>query len=287
MRRTTSRSTPPRTRRVFSDDVAGPLRRRGLPVDHGRPAQRRPAGGVRALHPRWRRLRRHPRRGRHRVRVDLVRQAGGRVLPQPPARHADARRSASRTPITTPRWACRTRGRAWTSGTTTSARGRRSVGGGGTDWSPRLAGVHVLATVDESTYDEDDGNTTDDDHPISWCQRYDGGRSWYTGMGHTAASFGEAPLPQAPARRPRGRGRRGRGRRLRRAGPATAPPTVTAQRNPSRRRPARATRWPSRRRAPIRTATRSPTSGTSATAAPRPPRTRCTPTTRSASATPR
>ena len=23
------------------------------------------------------------------------------------------------------------------------------VGGGGTDWSPRLAGVHVLATVDE------------------------------------------------------------------------------------------------------------------------------------------
>ena len=66
------------------------------------------------------------------------------------------------------------------------------VGGGGTDWSPRNAGVHVLATVDESTYDEDDGNTTDDDHPISWCQRYDGGRSWYTGMGHTAASFAEA-----------------------------------------------------------------------------------------------
>ena len=56
------------------------------------------------------------------------------------------------------------------------------------------AGVHVLATVDESTYDEDDGNTTDDDHPISWCQRYDGGRSWYTGMGHTQASFAEAPF---------------------------------------------------------------------------------------------
>jgi PKD repeat protein len=68
------------------------------------------------------------------------------------------------------------------------------VGGGGTDFSPRAAGVHVLATVDESTYDEDDGNTTDDDHPISWCHRYDGGRSWYTGMGHTAASFSEAPF---------------------------------------------------------------------------------------------
>ena len=59
------------------------------------------------------------------------------------------------------------------------------------DFSPR-ADVHVLATVDETTYGEDDGNATDDDHPISWCQRYDGGRSWYTGMGHTAASFAEA-----------------------------------------------------------------------------------------------
>ncbi len=65
------------------------------------------------------------------------------------------------------------------------------VGGGGTDFSPR-PNVHVLATVDESTYDEDDGNATDDDHPISWCHRYDGGRSWYTGMGHTQASFSEA-----------------------------------------------------------------------------------------------
>ena len=83
------------------------------------------------------------------------------------------------------------------------------------DYSPRAGGVHVLPTLDESTYAEDDGNTTDDDHPISWCQRYDGGRSWYTGMGHTQASFAEARLPQAPPRRPRGRGRRGRGRGLR------------------------------------------------------------------------
>jgi PKD repeat protein len=66
-----------------------------------------------------------------------------------------------------------------------------SVGGGGTDYSPR-PNVHVLITLDESTYDEDDGNTTDDDHPISWCQRYEGGRSWYTGMGHTDQSFSEA-----------------------------------------------------------------------------------------------
>jgi cytochrome c len=62
---------------------------------------------------------------------------------------------------------------------------------GDVDYSPRASGVHVLLKLDESTYGEEDGNTTDDDHPISWCQRYDGGRSWYTGMGHTAASFGD------------------------------------------------------------------------------------------------
>jgi PKD repeat protein/glucose/arabinose dehydrogenase len=59
------------------------------------------------------------------------------------------------------------------------------------DYSPRAGGVHVLATLDESTYGEDDGNETDDDHPITWCRPYDGGRSWYTGAGHTAASFSE------------------------------------------------------------------------------------------------
>jgi PKD repeat protein len=62
---------------------------------------------------------------------------------------------------------------------------------GDADYSPR-AKIHVLATVDESTYDEGDGNATDDDHPVTWCQRYDGGRSWYTAMGHTEASYLEA-----------------------------------------------------------------------------------------------
>ena len=85
------------------------------------------------------------------------------------------------------------------------------------DYSPRAGGVHVLATLDESTYAEDDGNTTDDDHPISWCQRYDGGRSWYTGMGHTQATFSEGAFRRHLFRRPRGRGGRGQGRGLRRA----------------------------------------------------------------------
>jgi regulation of enolase protein 1 (concanavalin A-like superfamily) len=61
---------------------------------------------------------------------------------------------------------------------------------GNADYSPR-GEVHVLANIDESTYNEDDGNTTDDDHPMTWCHRYDGGRSWYTGMGHTEASYTE------------------------------------------------------------------------------------------------
>jgi glucose/arabinose dehydrogenase len=53
--------------------------------------------------------------------------------------------------------------------------------------------VHVLATVDETTYT---GGTNGFDHPIAWCQNYDGGRAWYTAGGHTAASFDE-PLFQA------------------------------------------------------------------------------------------
>jgi len=64
-----------------------------------------------------------------------------------------------------------------------------SVGGGGDDYSPRGSDVKVLATVDESTYDEQDGNATNDDHPVSWCSEFDGGRVWYTAMGHTSESF--------------------------------------------------------------------------------------------------
>jgi type 1 glutamine amidotransferase len=46
--------------------------------------------------------------------------------------------------------------------------------------------VRVLATLDEST---DAGGGMGPDHPIAWCQEYDGGRSWYTAMGHTGESF--------------------------------------------------------------------------------------------------
>jgi len=48
--------------------------------------------------------------------------------------------------------------------------------------------VHVLATLDEATYS---GGKMGADHPIAWCQAIDGGRSWYTAMGHTTESFAE------------------------------------------------------------------------------------------------
>jgi type 1 glutamine amidotransferase len=53
--------------------------------------------------------------------------------------------------------------------------------------NPR-ANVKVLASLDESSYS---GGGMGADHPITWCQRYDGGRSWYTGMGHTAESYSD------------------------------------------------------------------------------------------------
>lgn len=47
--------------------------------------------------------------------------------------------------------------------------------------------VHVLLTLDESTY----AGGTMGDHPISWRQAYDGGRAWYTGLGHAASAYAE------------------------------------------------------------------------------------------------
>ncbi|WP_459712919.1 ThuA domain-containing protein [Actinophytocola sp. KF-1] len=48
--------------------------------------------------------------------------------------------------------------------------------------------AHVLATMDESTY-EPGSNGMGYDHPISWCKPYDGGRAWMTGMGHFGAHY--------------------------------------------------------------------------------------------------
>lgn len=48
--------------------------------------------------------------------------------------------------------------------------------------------VHVLMTIDERTYK---GGVMGADHPIAWYHEYDGGRAWYSAMGHTSESYYE------------------------------------------------------------------------------------------------
>jgi type 1 glutamine amidotransferase len=59
--------------------------------------------------------------------------------------------------------------------------------------------VHVLLSVDESTYDPrgysvPGGSPGMGDHPISWCQPYDGGRAFYTALGHKGVYWEEPRL---------------------------------------------------------------------------------------------
>ena len=48
--------------------------------------------------------------------------------------------------------------------------------------------AHILLTMDESTYK---GEKMGPDHPIAWCKNYSGGRSWFTGLGHTIENYHE------------------------------------------------------------------------------------------------
>ena len=48
--------------------------------------------------------------------------------------------------------------------------------------------MKVLATLDESTYS---GGTNGDNHPIAWYHEFDGGRAFYTALGHTEESYSE------------------------------------------------------------------------------------------------
>ncbi|PSL02756.1 glucose/arabinose dehydrogenase [Haloactinopolyspora alba] len=50
--------------------------------------------------------------------------------------------------------------------------------------------VHVLATLDESTY-EPGPDAMGEDHPIAWCSNFDGGRVWYTALGHKSEYYDE------------------------------------------------------------------------------------------------
>jgi cytochrome c len=48
--------------------------------------------------------------------------------------------------------------------------------------------IHVLIEIDEKTYE---GGTNGEHHPMSWYHDFDGGRAWYTNMGHTEATYTE------------------------------------------------------------------------------------------------
>ncbi|WP_100610404.1 ThuA domain-containing protein [Confluentibacter lentus] len=53
--------------------------------------------------------------------------------------------------------------------------------------------INVLLNLDESTYDGGENGTN---HPIAWYHEYDGGRSFYTALGHTNESYVEPEFKQ-------------------------------------------------------------------------------------------
>lgn len=48
--------------------------------------------------------------------------------------------------------------------------------------------VRILANLDEASYS---GGSMGSEHPIAWCHEFQGGRVWYTGLGHTTESYSE------------------------------------------------------------------------------------------------
>jgi type 1 glutamine amidotransferase len=51
--------------------------------------------------------------------------------------------------------------------------------------------VNVLVSVDEESYR---GGKMGRSHPVSWYHDFEGGRAWYTAMGHTTCSYSEPPF---------------------------------------------------------------------------------------------
>lgn len=50
------------------------------------------------------------------------------------------------------------------------------------------AGIKVLINLDEKSYE---GGKNGESHPIAWYQEFEGGRVFYTGLGHTEESYAE------------------------------------------------------------------------------------------------
>lgn len=53
--------------------------------------------------------------------------------------------------------------------------------------------VRVLLTLDESSYEPGDG-AMGADHPLAWCHAFEGGRSFYSALGHTKESYADGDL---------------------------------------------------------------------------------------------
>jgi type 1 glutamine amidotransferase len=56
--------------------------------------------------------------------------------------------------------------------------------------NPRSVGdnIRVLLSVDDTTYE---GGKHADDHPIAWCQEFEGGRTFYTALGHFDEAYAD------------------------------------------------------------------------------------------------
>jgi cytochrome c len=48
--------------------------------------------------------------------------------------------------------------------------------------------INILLNLDEKSYE---GGTNGDSHPIAWYRDFDGGRTWYTGLGHTDECYSD------------------------------------------------------------------------------------------------
>ena len=53
--------------------------------------------------------------------------------------------------------------------------------------------INVLLNLDETTYE---GGENGEFHPIAWYHEFDGGRVFYTGLGHTIESYAEPAFKQ-------------------------------------------------------------------------------------------
>ncbi|SDS48843.1 cytochrome c/hypothetical protein [Mucilaginibacter mallensis] len=51
--------------------------------------------------------------------------------------------------------------------------------------------LHVLIKIDESSYDQQKSELKMGDHPMAWYHTYDGGRAFYTELGHTDESYAD------------------------------------------------------------------------------------------------